>query len=243
MCPICDRQILYRNARAFHNAQRRNQICRSCGQAKNRREYPMSRKCPRCGKLLTYTDKTSCYKADRKNTVCGSCRSMLQMQCPETREKRIRALKKVKHVWHYKTTEARKRNGTYSVSEEQREKLRIINVERKIQDGTLSWPNYNRHACELFRRLESDLNLNGHYATKNKEKRIGRYWVDYYEPTVNIVVEYDEPYHFDSNGNLRQQDINRQKWIIDRLKCNFIRINDSTSYEQLKNIVSNHMQG
>lgn len=242
-CPNCNRKIIYRNVRSFRAAEDAKQVCRPCSQIKNRRAYPMSRPCPRCGKLLTYKDKTSCYKAENKKTVCGSCRSSLQMQNPETRRKRIESIKKVEHTWNHKVAATRKKNGTYVVSEEQKEKLRIINIERKIQDGTLSWPNYNRTACDLFWKLEEDLGWNGYYATKNNEKRIGRYWVDYYEPRINVVIEFDEPYHFDKCGNLKQRDIDRQRWIENRIGCNFFRINQSTSYEQLKNLLLDHLQG
>ena len=107
-----------------------------------------------------------------------------------------------------------------------------------IENGTLIWPNYNKNACELFDKLERDLDLNGFYATKNKEKRIGRFWIDYYEPNKNIVIEYDEPYHFDTTGNLRTSDVQRQQWIINRLGCRFYRLNEQTKYEQFRNILS-----
>jgi len=40
----------------------------------------------------------------------------------------------------------------------------------------------------------------------------------------NIVIEVDEPHHFDQNGNLLEIDIRRQKEIEDFLNCTFIRI-------------------
>ena len=109
-----------------------------------------------------------------------------------------------------------------------------------IEDGTLIWPNYNRTACQIFDQLEKDIGWNGIYATKGKEKRIGRFWVDYYEPSQNIVIEYDEPYHY-KNGKLREKDKIRQKWIENRIGCKFYRITISTKYEQLKNILLNYV--
>ncbi len=110
-----------------------------------------------------------------------------------------------------------------------------------IKDGLLIWPNYNRTACELFKQIELELGWNGFYATKGKEKRIGRFWVDYYEPKENIVIEYDEPHHFDSNGNLKIKDINRQNIIVKQTQCKFYRINKNTNYEQFKNIILNNL--
>jgi very-short-patch-repair endonuclease len=38
------------------------------------------------------------------------------------------------------------------------------------------------------------------------------YFVDYYEPTLNIVVEYDEPRHY-KNGRLKSKDMKRMEEI------------------------------
>ena len=81
-----------------------------------------------------------------------------------------------------------------------------------IENGTLIWPNYNINACKIFEKLEKDIGLNGMHALKGKEKRIGRFWVDYYEPIKNIVIEYDEPHHFNKNGELKEKDKYRQQW-------------------------------
>ena len=111
-----------------------------------------------------------------------------------------------------------------------------------IKDGILIWPNYNKEACRIFKSIDNDLNWNGIYATKGKEKRIGRFWVDYYEPNQNIVIEYDEPYHFDKKGNLKPKDIKRQNWIVNRIRCRFYRINRNTNYEQFKNVILDNCQ-
>ena len=54
-------------------------------------------------------------------------------------------------------------------------------------------------------------------------KELG-YWVDGYSPTKNIVIEYDEEYHFTKNGRYRKKDIQRQLEIEKFLNCIFIRI-------------------
>ena len=40
----------------------------------------------------------------------------------------------------------------------------------------------------------------------------------------NVVIEIDEPHHYDMNGNLREKDKKRQKEIESILECKFIRI-------------------
>ena len=52
-------------------------------------------------------------------------------------------------------------------------------------------------------------------------KELG-YWVDYYEPTLNLVIEYDEPYHSRKINQIK--DLARQKEIEEYLGCKFYRI-------------------
>jgi hypothetical protein len=52
------------------------------------------------------------------------------------------------------------------------------------------------------------------------------YFVDYYDPIKNIVVEYDETNHYDSDWNLKAKDICRQEEIMSYLKCRFFRYNE-----------------
>jgi hypothetical protein len=54
-------------------------------------------------------------------------------------------------------------------------------------------------------------------------KELG-YWVDGYDQVNNIVYEFDEKYHFDKNGNLKEKDKIRQQEIIYLLNCKIIRI-------------------
>jgi very-short-patch-repair endonuclease len=159
------------------------------------------------------------------------------MKDPITRSRRIESLKRIKHTWHNKIAKNRIKNGTYTLSEETKEKHRINKVERMIKEGILIWPSFNKNACKIFEQLEKDLGFDGFYATKGKEKRIGRFWVDYYEPNKNIVIEYDEPYHFNKDDKLKDRDIKRQLWITNRLNCKFYRIRENTNYEQFKNII------
>lgn len=56
------------------------------------------------------------------------------------------------------------------------------------------------------------------------------YFVDAYDKDKNIVIEYDEPYHYkDVEHNiLCEDDLKRQKEIIDCLHCEFWRYNEKT---------------
>lgn len=78
--------------------------------------------------------------------------------------------------------------------------------------------------------MEEKFGWNGLYATKNGEFHIQAlgYFVDYYEPTRNIVVEYDEPKHYNVDNTLRAKDVDRMNEIVQHLKCQFFRYNERT---------------
>jgi uncharacterized Zn finger protein (UPF0148 family) len=245
-CPKCGTELEYRNLRSYNDASKINKCCQVCsryGHPLDRKIGKLERNCPQCEKKIVYNSEIGCYYATRNNSLCRSCRTENQWKNPDDRANMVNSMKKVKRTieQYLKIANNRRKNGTYAVSEETREKHRINKVERMIKDGILVWPSYNKTACKIFDTLESDLGRNGQYATKGKEKRIGRYWVDYYEPNKNIVIEYDEKYHFDNNGNLKPRDIERQKWIKNRIGCKFYRINENTNYEQFKHILLGDM--
>lgn len=245
-CPKCETELVYRNLRSYNDANKINKCCQICsryGHPLDRKIGKLERNCPQCFIAIKYTTTMGCYHAIRNNSVCPNCSIKNQWANPSDRYKKIESLKKVKHTkeWHKKIAKNRRTNGTYTMTDKVKEKHRINKVERMIKDGILIWPSYNKTACKIFDTLESDLGWNGQYATKGKEKRIGRYWVDYYEPNENIVIEYDEKYHFDNNGNLKPRDIERQKWIENRIRCKFYRINENTNYEQFKHILLGDM--
>ena len=54
-------------------------------------------------------------------------------------------------------------------------------------------------------------------------KELG-YWVDYYEPNLNLVIEWDEPHH----KKQIKKDMYRAKEIIKETGCKFFRIDEET---------------
>ena len=110
-------------------------------------------------------------------------------------------------------------------------KMRLRKIE-KLQSvwGNGVHPNYSPLSCEYFDWLNKWNGWNGRYATNGGEyfiKDLG-YWVDYYEPKENVIVEWDEPRHYDRYGNLRQKDIVRMNEIKGLLRCTFFRYNGKT---------------
>lgn len=78
--------------------------------------------------------------------------------------------------------------------------------------------------------MENDLNWQGHYATKNGEFFINTlgYWLDYYEPSKQIIIEYNENNH--KYYNKKKMKI-REKEIKQELNCKFIKIKECKKYE------------
>ena len=58
--------------------------------------------------------------------------------------------------------------------------------------------------------------------------QIGNYFVDYYEPELNIVIEYDEKHHF-KGGELKEKDVLRMEYIKKTLHCRFFRYTESNN--------------
>lgn len=100
---------------------------------------------------------------------------------------------------------------------------RIRNMKKNF--GQIA-PNYNPHACKIIDEYGKKHNYNFQHAENNGEfhiKKLG-YWVDGYDKEKNVVIEIDEPFHYDRDGNLSKRDVERQKEIEDYLNCKFIRI-------------------
>lgn len=108
-------------------------------------------------------------------------------------------------------------------------KLRLAHIgriEKMIGNGLPLNPKFNPKACEIINEYAKNNGYNFQHAMNGGEfyiKHLG-YWVDGYDKEKNIVLEVDEPHHFDIYGNLKRRDVERQKEIEKFLHCRFIRI-------------------
>lgn len=108
-------------------------------------------------------------------------------------------------------------------SESHKNKIRESTV-RYLKSCIKAGARYNKSACAFFDALNQALGWRGLHAENGGEKIVVGYFVDYYEPDLNIVIEYDEPHHY-KNGKLRPKDQHRQQTIMDQMQCRFIRYN------------------
>src|ERR1035437_4983530 len=117
-------------------------------------------------------------------------------------------------------------------SDESKRKMRISAIKRIRENkfiGREMYPSVNPKEKNYFLKLEEKNNWNGIFFGKdNKQFLIENlgYFVDYYEPDKNIIVEYDETNHYDKNWKLKEKDIKRQNEIIKTLHCKFYRYNE-----------------
>lgn len=116
-------------------------------------------------------------------------------------------------------------------TEESRKKMRVAmlsKIKERYGNGFLA--NVGTKESSFLEKLEKERNWNGIYYGKSKTQHFINelgYIVDYYEPNLNIVVEYDEPRHY-VNGQLKEKDIKRMTEITQHLGCRFYRYNERT---------------
>ena len=111
-------------------------------------------------------------------------------------------------------------------TKEARRRMRLARV-KDLQLNGCKWPAYNKHACIFFAGYDKENNTKGMYATAPYEYLIADlgYWVDYINFEKKIIMEWDEPYHFNKDGSLRDRDISRQKEIQSKFPdFKFVRI-------------------
>ena len=120
------------------------------------------------------------------------------------------------------------RKGAYGkrgkkVSDGGKRNLRLGQLKRLQKMHGQLFPNYNKNICRVFDEINQTLKWNGLHAENGGEyhlKNLG-YWLDYYEPTQNVVIEFYEKHHFTRNGQLEKDEF-RRKEIITELNCKFI---------------------
>lgn len=209
-----------------------------------------SKNCPKCNELQYFKSKYTLKISEKNNALCKKCYRKGEKNPMFGRKHKNESLEKmyvafdknrgsgiysnkgekngmfnVKGVNHPTTnrfhTDEEKIKMKIPRSEDFKRKLRIA-TQKRIQNmggGT----NYNKFSCVFFKLLNEKNNWNGLYAENDKEYNILGYSVDYYEPKLNLVIEWDEEAHYVGN-KLKDKDLKRQHNISEYLKCRFIRI-------------------
>jgi very-short-patch-repair endonuclease len=82
--------------------------------------------------------------------------------------------------------------------------------------------------CEYLDGLSKEMGWNIRHAKNGGQYQVCGYSVDGYDETRNIIVEYDEPYHYTVEGEIKTKDIDRMNKIIQHTGCRFYRYNERT---------------
>jgi len=199
--------------------------------------------CNGCGKIQLYGLKLDMIRQLDKKSKCLDCRNYKGENHPmfgRRQSEHVKQMVSKANTGRVPSIKQRKQHsirmsgknhplyGTHQ-SSDTKKKMRLT-VIRKLQEkyGYDISPRYNLKSCKYFESLNSNRGWNLQYANNGGEffvKNLG-YWVDGYDKNRNIVVEYDEPKHYDVDGNLRGKDVTRQREIIETLKCEFYRYNE-----------------
>jgi hypothetical protein len=198
------------------------------------------RPCPECKTTIRYTNQSNLCRGSRLKTVCMTCRTV-KINTPERNTKISKSLtgrklsethKKSLCNGHLKRTKYVKGMLGKKQSDSAKKKISRkakLQLSRSKGDG---WrPFYNRTACAIFERINLHYGWNGRHAESGGEFKVGRYWVDYFEPNLNLVIEYDEDHH---KLQSRKDGI-RKRFIVKKLGCTFIRITPHQSWQEVIN--------
>ena len=201
-----------------------------------------TRKCPNCDTTLTYSTVGNRNLANRKKNLCRKCTFTGRHPSEEICQKMGAAHIGLKHTDAHKTKIRGSGNPMYGVhrydnlnpfygkrhSEDARRRMRVAACLRVIalqrsNNGRVN--NVGKREGVYFSKLEQEMGWNGVYFSKCGSQHFvdhAGYFVDYYEPFYNIVVEYDEPRHY-KNGMLKERDLRRMEQIHEHMDCQFWR--------------------
>jgi len=197
-----------------------------------------TRNCPYCDNILHYSSKKSLQVSSRKNGGCREC--YYKRPKPKGRTPwlgKTHTTETIEKIRKSATGRPGPNKGKI-FSEETKKKMRVAAIERISRSIGQFGPRYNSTACIIFNAINSHFNWNGVHAENGGEYYVNTlgYWVDYYEPTLNLVIEYDEKRH--TYSIYKDRDVIRQNEIVKYLGCKFIRISEADTLEIVYNKLS-----
>jgi|SRR5208337_1811546 len=214
-CLLCNRELT-----VWQIKHKKIYCSKTCGGYANRK-YPIDKKCKRCGEQLTKQQISS------KDKFCSQLCQAKSIRLP-------------KHAWKYK-------EGPCVVCGKKiillpRRKTCSKKCRYKLYHNPSIFPNYNKSACDWFKKFDETNQTNGKYASFGGGEyfidSLG-YWVDYINFDKKLIIEWDE-YRHHSQSKYKNKDNIRQEKISKLFSdYNFVRINEekfneySLIYEKL----------
>lgn len=203
-CPQCNGEIYYNDIYNRNRSFKENKQCKSCCKIgdKNGRfgkgflisgiKHPMYKK--------HHSDKSKLQMSLKRKKYCLTHPELNPSKRADVNAKKsILLTGKNNPMWGKCGNKNPMWGKHFKHSDETKKQMRIRRINEIIDKHGFCFPNFNKKSIEYFKSLEKENGWNGIYIGKNKEYLIENlgYFVDYYEPNLNIVVEYDE--HDDFN--------------------------------------------
>lgn len=242
-CPICGNEMIYSGPDAKYNLScsiKKNLKCVKCRQKCNRIIIPVGgwkKNCPECKKEIIYSNKWILETSIKKNVVCKKCSAKTNVGCfkrgyatrtgkyhsDETKEKIKKSKLGQKH-----TEETRKKMSSTKLQMSDETKKRMsLGIKKAWSNPTIKRKYYDALIRTKFLGRRCDI---GQLEFLDKWNKLGfnfqpnymicgddyLYYLDGYDPTHNVILEYDTKYH--NTSYWKKRDLTRQQKIIDVLK-------------------------
>lgn len=221
-CPKCGGDIFYKYNQGFYRAVKENRMCLKC--------YYTSHPSPNRGKRLSEeTKKISIATIGRKTWNKGKPLSDVHKQNLSKSlmgRKSWSKGKKFSKQYRIKLSKSHKGQKSPMEGKHHRDetKLKLREIRCEWIKNHYGGPQYNPKACDYLDLLNKEKGWELQHALNGGECSFLGYFVDGYDKDRNIIVEYDEPKHQYQKWKIK--DLERQKKIINHLKCKFYRFDE-----------------
>lgn len=237
LCSNCSNIIIYKTKSQLNDAIKKNRICKLCANRKNGRTKKyigtLIKKCILCNIDVEFSNSMH-YKRAKSDRfyLCKSCavrkshtgKKISQKQKSLLRKRQLGIRWPLERRKKLSETMKGKNNPMYGKI---RHDYRIRWLSSLEKSGVTLRTFYNPKACKIIDEYGKKYGYNFQHAENGGEyyiKELG-YWTDGYDKEKNVVIEYYEPYHTRTEKQILKDD-NRQKLIINHLKCKFIVIKE-----------------
>ena len=223
-CPECNKEIFYSDIRRRNWSKKYNFLCKSCSKIGERNGcfgfgcLFEGTKNHRFGKINS-TEHRHKISVNRRGISSGHHSLETKLKIKNSNIGKHHSIPSIETRLRMSKSKIGKKHKNETLI-----KMRISTLNRiKKQGGIIC---YNPKACEYFNKLNEEKKWNLQHSKNGGEIECIGYSLDAYDKNLNIVVEYDEPRHYDIYGNLKPKDIKRMDEIKTHLGCKFLRYNE-----------------
>lgn len=211
---------------------------------KKKQEDKVIRKhtCKYCGKEFINKRKNAiycrkrCSELDRRiNKRCKICNKLVKRPSRDTCSKKCAGIHKTKKkpkciICGKECAHTHSKHCSRDCKAITDSRNRIKFVKSRLKKGQKLSPFYNKKACEWFRRFDKRYNTQGQHAeTKDGERLIFPYWVDYINDDIKLIIEWNEKQHYKKDGQLKEKDYRKMEVVLEKYEdYEYCIINEDT---------------